>query len=214
MEQYPTNSHKSKEPDNNPVTEPVKKVEKVVEGTVIRKKKPWNKRFMESFVEGDGKSVGSYIWFDILLPAAKDTVADVFSQGIERMLWGESRSTSRRPGAHRGSHNNYVSYNRYGNNSALARREEPRRSDRRSRSPHRFDDIIIPTRVEAEEVLDRMFDLVAKYDFISVSELCELLGLPSDYTDEKYGWTDIRRVTIERVTHGYRLNLPRPEPLD
>lgn len=211
MEPYPTNSNKSKQSDS----EPVKKVERVVEGAVIRQKKPWNKRFMESFVEGDGKSVGAYIWFDILLPAAKDTVADVFSQGIERMLWGEARSTSRRSGNRPGGYNNYVSYNRYGNNAALAKRDDSRRpTSRKTRSAPSFDDIIIPTRVEAEEVIDRMFDLIAKYDFVSVSELCELLGLPSDYTDEKYGWVDIRNSGLIRVPNGYQLKLPRPEPLE
>lgn len=207
MEAYPPNSHKNKQPEKDPP----KKIDRVVEGEVVRKKKPWNKRFMESFVEGDGKSVGSYIWFDILLPAAKDTVADVFSQGIERMLWGETRSTSRRP--HRGGgYNNYTNYSRYG--SAVSKREEPRRPNRRNSAPHNFDDIIIQTRVEAEEVIDRMFDLIAKYDFVSVSELSELLGLPSDYTDEKYGWTDIRGAGIQRVPSGYQLKLPRPEPLE
>ena len=96
MEDYPSNSHKKKTPPK--AIEEAKKVERVVEGEVIRRKKPLGKRFAELFIGGDAKSVGSYVMFEVLLPAVKDTLADAMSQGVERMLFGEARSTSRRTG--------------------------------------------------------------------------------------------------------------------
>ena len=107
MDDYPSNSHKRAKPVTAPDEEP-KKIEKVVSGEVIRRKKPLSKRFAELFVTGDSRTVGQYILFDILLPAAKDTIADVVTQGIERTLWGEARSTSRRNGSRPGpGHTNY-----------------------------------------------------------------------------------------------------------
>ena len=228
MDSYPSNSHKSKETDSklNDLSkrarkleedslEDSKKIEKVVEGKVIRRKKPLGKRFAETFFSGDARSAGSYALFEIVLPAIKDTIADVTSQGIERMLWGETRSTSRRTGSRPGYGNgSFISYNRFSSDPRERnRREESRFPSRRSRASHNFDEIILATRVEAEEVIDRLFDLVNKYEEASVADLYELLGIDGDYTDDKWGWTDIRGAGVTRISNGYLLDLPRPEPL-
>lgn len=208
MENYPPNAQKAKDDTKEP-----KKVDKVVEGEVLRRKKPLGKRFAETFVGGDAKSVWHYVLFDVLIPAAKDTAADAVSQGIEKMLFGEARSASRRGGSRPSTAGGYVSYNRYAP-STVTRREEPRAVSRRARASHDFDEIIIPTRGEAEEVVDRLFDLVSRYEVATVADLYELVGVTGSYTDDKWGWTDIRGAGVSRVRDGYLLNLPRPEPID
>ena len=70
------------------------------------------------------------------------------------------------------------------------------------------------TRVEAEEVLDRLFDWIERYEQVAVAELYEMVGISGNFTDQKWGWTDLRGATVSRVGRGYLLNLPRPEPLD
>lgn len=211
MDEFPGNASKAeKEPDPDS-----KNVEKVVTGEVVRRKKPLGKRIKEIFVGGDARSVGNYVMFDVLVPAAKDTIADIVSQGIERMLFGEARSTSRRTGFRpSGGSPGYVSYNRF-SPSQPTRREEPRAQiSRRARASHDFDEIILSTRIEAEEVIDRLFDLVARYETATVADLYELVGVTGNYTDDKWGWTDIRGAGVTRVRNGYLLDLPRPEPLD
>lgn len=219
MENYPNNSYKAKtaKPAKDEQEVEPKKVEKVVAGEVVRRKKPLGKRFAETFIGGDAKSVMGYVMMDVLLPAAKDTIADAVSQGIERMLFGEVRSTSRRTGVRPSGSNGYVSYNRYTPNSSRIpdhRREDPRNASRRARNSHNFDEIILPTRVEAEEVIDNLFQLLSKYDQATVSDLYDLVGVTGDYTDEKWGWTDIRGAGVTRIRNGYLLDLPKPEPLD
>jgi hypothetical protein len=216
VENYPANSQRPTRVTK--VTDPTekadeKKIERVTEGEVIRRKKPLGKRFMETFIGGDAKGVAGYIMMDVLLPAAKDTIADAVSQAIERMLFGEVRSSSRRTGARPGGGSGYTSYNRFSNTPAN-RREEPRGMSRQARAKHDFDEIILATRHEAEEVIDRLFDLVARYDQATVSDLYDLLGLSAQYTDEKWGWSDIRGIGIVRVRSGYLLDIPKPEPLD
>lgn len=208
--EFPTNSMSSKDP----VPEP-KKIEKVIEGKVIRRKKPFTKRFAEVFIGGDSRTVGSYLLYDVLLPATKDTIADLMSQGVERMLFGEVKSTSRRPANRRGA-GGYVSYNRYSQSTPPwdTGRKEPRNPTRRSRANHDFDEIILDTRTEAEEVIDRLFDLISRYESATVADLYELVGVTGNYTDDKWGWIDIRGADVTRVRNGYLLNLPRPEPLD
>jgi hypothetical protein len=209
---YPSNSQNKKE---NEKTEP-KKIVKVVSGEVIRKKKSLRKRFAETFMGGNFKTATSFVALEVLIPAAKDMIADAFSQGIEKILFSEVRSTNRRSG-YRSRSDNYISYNRYSQPSSARGRNDirdPRSPSRRSRASHDFDEIIIDTRVEATEVIDKLFDLITRYESASVADLYELVGVTGSYTDEKYGWTDLRGADVTRVHQGYLLDLPRPELLD
>lgn len=167
------------------------------------------KRFSETFIGGDAKSVWSYVLFDVLIPASKDMVADAMSTGVERMLFGESRVSSRRS---RGG-NGYVNYSRF-SSGGRREREEPRGISRRARASHDFNEIILETRSEAENVIDRLFDQVSQFEMATVGDLYDLVGINSNYTDNKWGWTDLRGAGVTRVRGGYLLELPRPEPLD
>ena len=213
MENYPSNSHKAKDgqkKEKQARPEP-KKIEKVVEGRVFRRKKPLGKRFAETFVGGDAKGVWGYVVMDVLIPAAKDMVSDAVSQGVEKMLFGEVRRG--RSTAHSRSSSSYTNYTRY--SSPIHRREEPReRMSRRARSNHDFDEIVLETRVEAEEVIDGLFALISQYETATVADLYELLGESGNFQDEKWGWMDMRGAGVSRIKNGYLLDLPRPEPLD
>lgn len=211
MDEFPANSYRRKPSDEK--SEP-KRVERVTTSDPVVRKTPLGKKFAQTFIGGSGKGVMTYIVFDILVPAAKDMISDAASQGIEQLLFGEARHTSRRGGRRPYSGpGGYVSYNRY-SSSREPVRDEPRTISRRGRSMHDFNEIILGTRVEAEEVIDRLFDLLSKYDNASVADLYELVGITANFTDEKWGWTDLRGASVAKVRNGYLLDLPRPEPLD
>lgn len=212
MDDFPSNSYNkvSKQPEKvKENAEPKPEVEKVISGEVVRRKKPLGKRVAETFGGDDMKSVWSYVVMEVMIPAAKDMIVDATSQGIERMIFGEVRARGSRPSS-RGS--NYTPYNRYSSN---VRKEEPSRSiSPRGRSAHNFDEIVLPTRVEAEEVIERLYDLVSKYDIATVADLYSLVGIKPQYTDEKWGWTDLRGLGATRIRNGYLIDIPRPEPID
>jgi len=212
--EYPSNAH-SKKPAPEPKKEP-KKIEQVTTSEVIRKKPGLGKRFQQIFIGGDASSVWEYVAYDVLLPAAKDMVSDAVSTGIERMLFGEGKSPSRRGRgtSYATGHTNYGGYSKPGSSVSRYGKEEPRQMSRRARAAHNFDEIFLATRAEAEEVITRLFDLVDRYDSASVSDLYELVGITGDFTDEKYGWVDLRGAGVTRSREGYLLNLPKPEPLD
>lgn len=219
MDDFPSNSRRERMsesgdiPVKNKAVEPKVKVERVVQSEVIRKKKSLSKKFKETFVGGDARSVWGYIFLDVMIPAAKDMMADATSQGMEKMLYGEVRSTSRRGGRGR-SQNGYVNYSRYSANRPPWEPNEPRRDvSPRGRQTHDFDEVILETRGEAEQVIEQLFELVSKYEQATVSDLYGLVGISGDYTDEKWGWTELRGAQPVRVRNGYLLDLPRPEPL-
>jgi hypothetical protein len=207
---YPANTQN---PKIKVKVEDEKKVEKVIEGEIIVRKKPLGRRFLDTFGGSDAKSVWEFVLLDVLVPAAKDAIADATSQGVERMIFGEARSSNRRSSRYGSS--SHTSYQRYSapTGSRPTVREEPRVS-RQNRAKHNFDDIILATRMEAEEVIKRLDQLVDRYGSASVSDLYDLVGVSSEFTDGKWGWVDLRGADINRIRQGYLLDLPRPEPLN
>lgn len=213
MEQFPANSHASRITRENRGESPSpkdEKVEKIVAGAVTRRKKTLGKRFSETFLGGDAKSALSYAVFEVLAPAAKDMAVDVATKWFERLIFGEG-GTKHRPSSRSTSFGGYTSYNRY---SQASRREEPRGMSRRGRESHDLDEILLDTRAEADAVIDQLFYRIEKYGSTTLSDLYNLVGVASSYTDEKWGWTDIRGAEPKRTRSGYVLDLPRPEPLD
>ena len=200
MEDFPPNSARA----NVPPDDEKPKVERVVEGEVSRRKKPLSKRFQDTFVTGDARNAFHFVVFSVLIPAAKDAVADAGSQWIERLIFGDTRRRGNR--APVSGPTGYVTYNRV----PMSDRPPTPAISRRARARHDFDEIVLQSRAEAEEVIERLFDLLSRYD----SDLYELTGIASTHTDQKWGWTELRGSGVTRVRNGYLLNLPEPESLD
>jgi len=211
-DEFPGNSNKGKERAKQVHREPEKKVERIVQGRVQRRKKPLGRRMKETFFGGDGRGVWEYITGDVLIPSLKDTIADVVTLGIERMIFDEVRPSGRRG---RRDPRGPVRYDRYSSSGRRGDRDEPRNMSRRDRSRHNFDEIILNSRVEAEETIDAMFDLIQQFEEVTVADLYELVGVTSNYTDQKWGWDDLTGAGATRLSGGgYLLDLPRPIPLD
>ena len=197
MAEYKGNSHRSKE--QNEVVE--KKVEQIAKGKT--KKKSEVKKFADTFIAEDITSVKDYILMEVLLPAAKKAISDIVTNGIDMILYGETRTKSK-------SRESRVSYTKYYDRD----RDYDRPSRTRGRYGYDYDDIILDTRKEAEEVLDRMDDLIDNYGMVSVADLYDLVGVSGNYTDNKYGWTNLRNADVQRVRDGYLLKLPKALPFD
>jgi len=201
MSEYKPNSRLSKQENNNEVKK--EKVEKVIKGTVKSKKK---NKFLGMFMLGDIIDIKDYVLQDVLIPAIKNTIEDVVVNGVSMMLTGETRKSSKRSTASR------ISYRSY-----YEREERDRDRDRdRSRRDHEYsyDDIILESRTEAEEVINRLDELIDVYGVASVGDLYDLVGISSsNYTLNKYGWTDVRSATSVRVRDGFLLKMPRAKPL-
>lgn len=201
-EEYKSNSHRSKEGKTEALTDR-KRVEKVVHGRVQTKPKSGVSKITDVFISEDAANVKSYIVMDVLVPAVKKAISDIVRDGIDMILYGESR------GRKSSSVSGYVSYRDYSRSD-----DRDRFRDSRSRSSYAHDDIILDSRGEAEEVLTRMDELIDTYGNVSVADLYDLVGKSSEYTDNKYGWTNIRNAEPIRVRDGYMLKLPKALPIN
>lgn len=199
-----------------------KQIKRVVSSEVVRRKKSRTKRLKELFMGDDEGSITEYVLADMIIPALKDLVADVIIGSTERKLFGGDmvrggrRSYRGRPGPHI----NYGAVSRgrdpVGRASGRYDREDPRdRQIRGARARHDFDEIVIETLSEANEVLTQMYDLLERYEVVTVSDLYELLGVSGNFTDERYGWTNLMGSRVSRARGGgYVLDLPPTEVLE
>ena len=79
--------------------------------------------------------------------------------------------------------------------------------------PYVADGIIVGTRKEGEEVLDNLGDILREYGQVSVADFYDLVGIPSEYTDNKRGWKELRYTGLHKSRYGYTFSLPDPIPL-
>lgn len=202
MEDYRPNSHRFKE-EQQKAAEGQKKVEKVVQGVAKTKKKSEVRKFKDVFIASDIKNVGSSIFMDVLVPAAKKLLSDMVTKGVDMMLYGES-------GRRDSKHTSSVSYRKYYDERGGSRFDD----DVRARPRFDFDEIVYETRGEAEMVRDQMDAMIERYGIVSVADMYDMAGLTQPYTSNKYGWSNIRSAEIVRVSDGYIIRLPKSKPLD
>lgn len=196
------NSNKYKQEQAELATERPK-INKVVTGNVKRSKNGGSK-LADVFISEDVSNVKNYILMDVIVPAIKKAISDVITNGIDMLLYGSNGRTN----ANRSTAST-ISYNRY-----YGRDDHPRTSDPVQTSRYSYDNITLDTRGEAEEVLARMDEIIDTYKMVRVADFYDLVGVTGNYTDNKYGWTNIRNAEVIRVRDGYRIKLPRALPID
>lgn len=188
-----------------------KKSKKVVTGPVARRKKK-SSPMSESF-----QTVVEYVFTEVLLPAARDMFYDGIVAGTGKMIYPEDRPITRstRPRTGIGTpKSSYTSYNRYSDKKRAIGEPKELRPSKRARAQHDFDEFVLSTRKEAEDIIDSMFEDLLDYEVVTVSDLYDKLGVTPQYTDDNWGWTDIRGADVRRIRGGYVLVLPQPQALD
>ena len=210
------NKDKTKEP------QPEKKIEKVVTGEVIQKPKSIGHKFKSIFFGGNLRASGQVVLADVILPACRDLLVDAITNGARRYVYGESMYR-------RGRQPEYRSRTEY-NNPLIARSYpvDPR-DPRYSRSPRdprvnipdqrpayrstkrEQDDIVLAQREDAELVVERLIDIIDKYEIATLADLYDLLGWQSSHIDNKWGWTYLNNVEVRQVRDGYLIDLPAME---
>lgn len=73
--------------------------------------------------------------------------------------------------------------------------------------------IVLESQKSADLVAKSMLAIVQMYDAVSVSDLNELLGLPTTYIDSKWGWTEIPYNIFEKTEEGFVLDLSTAQPI-
>lgn len=212
---YQVNSHKSKEAKQERAP---KKIEKVISGEVVVKKQSFGAKFKSAFFGGDFKTAAKFVLADIVLPSARNMMADAAKGAVDRTIYGESLGSRRR------SSPDYAPRVNYSGRSVMAQIAQ----DPRYRSSGRLPDqpplpvlrdnrgnseLIFNTREDAEATFDALDTIIEQYDSASLADLYDLVGQDSSHVDNKWGWTFIKNAEIAQVRDGYLLKLPPMEAL-
>lgn len=203
LSNLPNNSHKYKQEQRENQAVESRKVEKVIKGTAKVKTNKVRK-FADIFLAEDRKNVKEYILLDVLVPSIKKAIDTIISEGTHMFLWGS------KGGGNRTSTGSKISYSRFYDGD---RRDSGRYSDT-SRTRRITDDIIVPTRSDAEDILITLGEILDRYPTVRVADLYDAAGLTCDYTGNDYGWSDISGARIERTRDGeYAIIMPRAMPI-
>ena len=199
----PGNSNKGKDENHQ------KKVNKVISGKVVSRKESFSEKAQNAIL---GDSIGNtcrYLLDDVIIPAVKNTVADIVQDGIETILFGEVRRGHRGRGPNIKSALGRVSYNSIYASDRRDSRDEIRYSRRRND----VRDIILESRSEAEDVLSALVTIVEDYGQATVADLYDLVGEAGTFTDNRIGWKSLSTAEVTRVREGYLVKLPAPRAL-
>lgn len=194
LEEYGSNSHKAKEI----VPIPEKKAEPVVSGTATVQKKTGFGKFANSIFAEDLHNVGSFILNDVIKPYIQKIILDVVNNGMSMWLYGKGASSQSGVTATKVSYAEYF--------------KKPVGESGQAVSSNAFDynNILYPTRGDAEAVLIGLQDMIDQYKRASVADLYDLSDIPApDYTANKYGWYNLAGSQIYRNREGYTLKLPK-----
>ena len=72
-----------------------------------------------------------------------------------------------------------------------------------------YKDIIVEDRGDAEDIVDRMQDLIDRNGKASIADLLDLVNLPSNFSDVDWGWTNPKSISYRRVRDGYKIDVDR-----
>lgn len=208
MNDLKPNSHKYREEQAN---KEERKIEKVVEGTAIKKKKSLSRRFFNIFFSESIEDVTTYVLYDIIVPAIKENIVDIINSTTSMMFLGETR---RKRGG-RGQSTGGVTRINYGGYFSGNQSSEKMPSYRNSNIPSKVDELVLESRGDAELVLDQMLEIIDQYGKVTVSDYYDLMGVSTTFTDNKYGWRDLRNARIIKSGRdGYLIDLPRESILE
>lgn len=192
---YPTNSDRSKE---KKTIEPVAKARIKRESTA--------RKVVGEIIREDARSVGETVLWDVIIPTVKNLISDTVTRGIESMLYGgDSRPRSRT------SYSDYSGYSRPKGNRDRSTDRRERRSARQA-EPER-NEIIFDSRSDANDVIDRMSDIIDQYGQASLADLNALIGASSNFIDDNWGWTDMGSFNVRQVRDGFMLTHDEPQSL-
>ena len=215
-ENYPGNSKKERAEQQSQKEEARPEIKAVVKTPGVVRKASLGSRVRETFAGEGARETGTYVFFDVIIPAVKAMLFDTITQGADRILFG-GRDVIRSGVANAPRHGR-TDYNKV--STSNANRRYPGRDfegnggrelSNRARSNHQTGDILIDTRAEAEMVLDTMQDLISRFGWVSLPEFYSMAEVTAEFTDEKWGWSNISAAQIRPSKGKYVILLPSPE---
>lgn len=181
---------------------------KVIAKAKVQKKSAIKEALRTFFVQ-DLPEIAEHLVIDVAIPAAKNAITDMVTQGIQQLLYGEV-DIRRRPTS---GYTSYSSSSRDNRGNAYYRPQVSDRRERRQPKPTNVEDLVFDTRGDAVDVIEYVAEQIEEYGQVSVADLMSSVGIQPRYTDERWGWTTTDAFEIRQIREGWLVSADRPEPL-
>jgi hypothetical protein len=209
---YEGNSFKQKQKRLEEEREQPKKVQKVVKNKVRVKKQSELDKLVDTMFVGRASEIGESLISDILIPAFKQTVSNLVTNGISMLLYNEKDVKTYNSGNIKRMNGSVITRTDYStqSNNRVAYRQKGEIGG------YTYPKVYFEDRLDADKVFANMQDQVERYDQVSVRAYCEMTGTQFSRIDEDYGWDkqDLVYARIRSTRDGWIINLPRPQRLE
>lgn len=84
------------------------------------------------------------------------------------------------------------------------------------RNVGKLSEFMVPTRNDAQEVIDKMQSLIAENGYVTASEVFTMISVVPTDTDSDYGWATVNGVSVTAISGGYdgfKISFPYPKKL-
>jgi len=172
------------------------------------------RKFLSEFLADDIHSIRDYIVWDVLLPAVKNAISDTVTNGIDMLLFGQTRTRTTAGSVRRITPYSSISSNNVSSNRIVKYNDiSEQRHNNRGLGGYSYQEVVLATRPEAEDVLAHMRLYLDRYQVVTVADLYDAVGEVPDMIDNKWGWTDLSGAAVQRCSDGFILRMPRIEPI-
>lgn len=175
------------------------------------KKKSFSQRFAEYFMSIDIKAIlktelEQTLW-PHLLDTLVDSAKDAFSNTMDELAYRGKKSEAR---ARKSS--GHMPYNSFFDGD---RSRNVKRTPLLASPNYVVKDIPCESREAAGEILDQLQDMLnsPEFDFVTVLNLYNVAGMPTNSTMEDFGWYDISTARVYKNPNNgtWTLRMPRPQ---
>ncbi len=179
MEDYKGNSLASKSKEK----EPIKPME--FKGSV-KKKNDSLPKLLNSIFASDAKTVKNNVITNVIIPGIKKMISESFKSSVDGLLYGGEKKQSSTYDRVSWRERDYTSYS--SNNNQI----------RNTPGAYRVNDYGFVNRSDADSLLDKLKEYVARYGVVSIADFYDFLGEPHNFTDNNYGWTSLDEACVSR----------------
>lgn len=170
----------------------------IVTGKAIVKKPSKVKKFFGMLIGEDVSDIRGYLLTAVLMPVLRRGLMDMMSALL---------NTPASPGNPQFRAGTRFSYERaYDNNRA-------RTAGASQGEVFTFDQVVVPTREDAQAVVDQMNELVLQYGCARVSDLYATVGISAPFTYNNWGWYDVHTATWRASREGFIIVMPTAVPI-
>jgi len=203
--------------EENIVPKEKKQLEKLVNIQPKKVKRGLIGRLITGVLGPEGlPGIGSYVNDEIIKPAIKNIIFEAITSAASMAMFGERGGPVRGRGGHHtgGHHAGYRPATNYSNRYSTPPANHQPSERLVSHTPRQsVDEYVLEDRFDAVHVLTTLTEQADMYGNASVADYYDLIGVPTKYTDNNYGWTheNIVRATIMPIRGGYIIKFPPVE---